>query len=90
MPTPTAHYKPAYDKYAEENDNITAFTSLGTVNYLSVLKHSAMIIGNSSSGLLEAPSFGIPTINIGERQKEEYKHQCHKLQPKRGRNKTGN
>jgi len=45
------------DKYAEENDNITAFTSLGTVNYLSVLKHSAMIIGNSSSGLLEAPSF---------------------------------
>jgi len=53
----------------EENDNITAFTSLGTVNYLSVLKHSAMIIGNSSSGLLEAPSFGIPTINIGERQK---------------------
>ncbi|CDG37104.1 UDP-N-acetylglucosamine 2-epimerase [Acetivibrio thermocellus BC1] len=57
------------DKYAEENDNITAFTSLGTVNYLSVLKHSAMIIGNSSSGLLEAPSFGIPTINIGERQK---------------------
>lgn len=57
------------DKYADENDNITAFISLGMVNYLSALQYSSMVIGNSSSGLLEAPSFGIPTINIGDRQK---------------------
>ncbi len=57
------------DKYAEENNNIFAFTSLGLVRYLSALKYSLMVIGNSSSGLLEAPSFGVPTINIGDRQK---------------------
>jgi GDP/UDP-N,N'-diacetylbacillosamine 2-epimerase (hydrolysing) len=57
------------DKYAKENNNIIAFTSLGMVRYLSSLKYCSMVIGNSSSGLLEAPSFGIPTINIGDRQK---------------------
>jgi GDP/UDP-N,N'-diacetylbacillosamine 2-epimerase (hydrolysing) len=57
------------DNYAKENNNIIAFTSLGLRKYLSALRNSAMVIGNSSSGLLEAPSFGIPTINIGDRQK---------------------
>lgn len=57
------------DKYAQDNDNIAAFTSLGMRRYLSALKYCSMVIGNSSSGLLEAPSFGIPTINIGDRQK---------------------
>ncbi len=57
------------DKYAQDYDNIFAFTSLGMRRYLSVLKYCSMVIGNSSSGLLEAPSFGIPTINIGDRQK---------------------
>lgn len=57
------------DNYAKENNNIIAFTSLGLTKYLSALRYSAMVIGNSSSGLLEAPSFGIPTINIGDRQK---------------------
>lgn len=57
------------DKYAQNNDNIFAFTSLGMIRYLSGLKYCSMVIGNSSSGILEAPSFGIPTINIGDRQK---------------------
>lgn len=57
------------DQYALENDNVTAFTSLGMLRYLSALKFCKMVIGNSSSGLIEAPSFGIPTINIGDRQK---------------------
>jgi GDP/UDP-N,N'-diacetylbacillosamine 2-epimerase (hydrolysing) len=57
------------DSYLEENNNAVAFTSLGLTRYLSAVKYSAMVIGNSSSGLLEAPSFGIPTINIGDRQK---------------------
>ncbi|WP_097025884.1 UDP-N-acetylglucosamine 2-epimerase [Clostridium peptidivorans] len=57
------------DKFVIENDNAVAFTSLGMVRYLSALKYSSMVIGNSSSGLVEAPSFGVPTINIGDRQK---------------------
>ena len=39
------------------------------IKYLSALKYCHVVIGNSSSGLLEAPSFGVPTINIGDRQK---------------------
>lgn len=57
------------DEFVEENGHTIAFTSLGMTRYLSALKYCAMVIGNSSSGLLEAPSFGIPTINIGDRQK---------------------
>jgi UDP-N-acetylglucosamine 2-epimerase (non-hydrolysing) len=47
---------------------VKAFASLGMVKYLSALKHAAFVVGNSSSGLIEAPSFGIPTINVGIRQ----------------------
>lgn len=43
--------------------------SLGARRYLSAVKYSKMVIGNSSSGLIEAPSLGIPTVNIGDRQK---------------------
>lgn len=57
------------DEYAMDNDNIFAFTSLGMIRYLSSLQYCKMVIGNSSSGLVEAPSFRIPTINIGDRQK---------------------
>jgi len=46
-----------------------AFTSLGQLRYLSALRHITFVLGNSSSGLTEAPSFGIPTINIGDRQR---------------------
>lgn len=46
-----------------------AFTSLGMVRYLSALQYCDMIVGNSSSGIIEAPSFRIPTVNIGDRQK---------------------
>lgn len=57
------------DRFVNDNDNAVVFTSLGMVRYLSAIKYSAMVIGNSSSGLVEAPSFGVPTINIGDRQK---------------------
>lgn len=60
------------DEYAIKNENVFAFTSLGMLRYLSALKYCKMVIGNSSSGLIEAPSFGIPTINIGDRQKADY------------------
>ena len=43
-------------------------TSLGQRNYLSALKHAACVVGNSSSGIIEAPHAGTPTVNIGGRQ----------------------
>ncbi len=46
-----------------------AFKSLGIVKFLSVMKQVVAVVGNSSSGILEVPSFGIPTLNIGTRQK---------------------
>lgn len=46
-----------------------AFTSLGKVRYLSALHYVSAVVGNSSSGIIEVPSFGIPTLNIGDRQK---------------------
>lgn len=42
--------------------------SLGSARYFSALEHCGLVLGNSSSGLYEAPSFGIPTVNIGDRQ----------------------
>lgn len=47
----------------------TLFTSLGTLRYLSVMKQVTAVVGNSSSGIVEAPSIPTATINIGERQK---------------------
>src|SRR5690606_6271865 len=46
-----------------------AFHSLGTLKFLSLIKHCNAIVGNSSSGILEAPSLFTATINIGNRQK---------------------
>lgn len=58
------------DEYVSQNcQKAILVDSMGTINYLSALKYSTMVIGNSSSGLVEAPCYGIPTINIGERQK---------------------
>ncbi len=57
------------DAYVKEHENCIAFTSLGIKRYLSLLQYADGILGNSSSGIVEAPSFGIPTINIGNRQK---------------------
>ena len=57
------------EEYAHQTPHLYAFDSLGMVRYLSCLKYSTMVIGNSSSGIAEAPSFGIPTVNIGDRQK---------------------
>ena len=46
-----------------------AVSSLGALRYLSAMKYAAAVIGNSSSGIIETPSFKIPTVNIGDRQK---------------------
>jgi len=50
-------------------DTSVAFPSLGQLRYLSALQYIDFVIGNSSSGLIEVPSFKKPTINIGDRQR---------------------
>ena len=61
------------DDYSLTHDNVSVYESLGAVRYLSAVKSACMAIGNSSSGLLEVPSFKIPTVNIGDRQKGRLK-----------------
>lgn len=46
-----------------------AFVSLGRLKYLSAMRYVDAVVGNSSSGVIEAPSFGKPTVNVGDRQK---------------------
>ena len=62
------------DEFAQKNGmNVLAITSMGTLRYLSVMKYVDFVMGNSSSGIIEAPSLKVPTINIGERQKGRVK-----------------
>lgn len=53
----------------ERMNNLSVFASLGIRCYLSLMKHAEFVLGNSSSGIIEAPAFHIPVINIGDRQR---------------------
>ncbi|MCM1125495.1 MAG: UDP-N-acetylglucosamine 2-epimerase [Lachnospiraceae bacterium] len=58
------------DDYVSVNsDRCRGYTSLGQRKYLSALQFCDAVVGNSSSGIIEAPSFHVPTVNIGDRQK---------------------
>lgn len=57
-----------FDYIQREMDNIKLVSSLGMIRYLSAVKYCEFVMGNSSSGIIEAPALGIPTINIGSRQ----------------------
>lgn len=60
---------PLIEAYAAKNkDRVLAIQSLGQKRYLSAVKQAAVVIGNSSSGIIEVPSFNVPTVNIGNRQ----------------------
>lgn len=61
------------DNYVAINKNVVGFASLGQLRYLSALKYVDIVIGNSSSGLIEVPSFNKPTVNIGDRQMNRIK-----------------
>lgn len=54
---------------AAHPEKAKAWPSLGLKRYISALHYSTAVVGNSSSGIIEVPSFGIPTLNIGNRQK---------------------
>ena len=73
MPNSDTGYQPivqAIEEYVKKYpDTSKAFTSLGLLRYLSALQYVKAVVGNSSSGIVEVPSFGIPTLNIGDRQK---------------------
>ena len=56
-------------EFVENRANAKYFTSLGQLRYLSCIKYVDGVIGNSSSGIIEVPSFKKGTINIGDRQK---------------------
>lgn len=57
------------DRWTDQHaDQAMAFTSLGVKRYLSAMQYAAVVAGNSSSGVVETPTFGVPTVNIGQRQ----------------------
>lgn len=58
----------ALDAWAKERANVRLHVSLGQLRYLSLMALVDAVVGNSSSGLYEAPSFGIPTVDVGDRQ----------------------
>jgi UDP-hydrolysing UDP-N-acetyl-D-glucosamine 2-epimerase len=61
-------------EYVEMNSDKSIFVdNLGQLRYLSALKYVDLMIGNSSSGITEAPSFKLPVVNIGDRQKGRVK-----------------
>ena len=60
-------------QFAEQHTNAKVYTSLGQLRYFSCLAQVDGVVGNSSSGLLEAPAFKIGTVNIGDRQKGRLK-----------------
>ena len=58
-----------WDQWTEEHPQWgKAFFSLGVKRYLSAMQYAAVVLGNSSSGVVETPTFGIPTVNVGRRQ----------------------
>lgn len=65
-----------WKEFVADKHHVHLFASLGAKNYLSAMKYSDMVIGNSSSGILEAPSFQLPVINIGDRQKGRLQADC--------------
>ena len=66
----THHHKivDAIKAFAAKQANVSAVPSLGVRRYFSLMKISAAMVGNSSSGIIEAASFGLPVVNIGSRQ----------------------
>ena len=57
-----------FEAFCAAHPNAAFFSSLGVLRYLSAMKHAAVVIGNSSSGVVETPSLGTPAIDIGRRQ----------------------
>lgn len=59
----------AYEEFSKKYKNLFVFKNLDRLNYINILRNASCLVGNSSSGIIEAPSFGLPVINIGSRQR---------------------
>jgi UDP-N-acetylglucosamine 2-epimerase len=57
------------DAWSQGRARVHVYDSLGQLRYLSLMAQADVVLGNSSSGLYEAPSFGVPTVDIGDRQR---------------------
>lgn len=57
------------NEFVEKYQKARLYINLGQIRYLSLLKYVDVMVGNSSSGIIEAPSFKLPVVNIGNRQK---------------------
>ena len=57
------------DEYTANNKNASSFVSMGQELYISTLKYIDLVLGNSSSGIIETPTFKVPTVNVGDREK---------------------
>lgn len=55
-------------QFCQTHTNAALFSSLGVLRYLSAMRYAAVVLGNSSSGVVETPSFGVPAVNVGSRQ----------------------
>ena len=67
-----AHINEMLDVADKAIDNLSVFSSLGVVRYLSLMRGAEFVLGNSSSGIIEAPAFKVPAINIGDRQRGRF------------------
>jgi GDP/UDP-N,N'-diacetylbacillosamine 2-epimerase (hydrolysing) len=57
------------DYVANNREKALGFSSMGQLRYLSTMQYINAVVGNSSSGIIEAPCFNVPTVNVGDRQK---------------------
>ena len=64
-----AYAREAFLEYAKTNDNMFVYDFLGVKGYYSAMKYCSYMLGNSSSGIIEAASFGCYVVNVGDRQK---------------------
>lgn len=58
----------AWQAFVQKHPRSKLFASMGLQGYLSAMKYCAAVVGNSSSGVVETPEFGVPCVNIGDRQ----------------------
>jgi UDP-hydrolysing UDP-N-acetyl-D-glucosamine 2-epimerase len=61
-------FRKAYAEFAAKRAKVALIENLGIAGYFGLMRHAAAIVGNSSSAIIEAPSFAVPAVNIGERQ----------------------
>ncbi len=59
----------ALEEYCKTHENARVYESLGYIRYLSAVKYCTFVLGNSSSGIMEVPSLGVPTVDIGDRER---------------------